>query len=165
MWRELAEFRSRHGGVRWLSAEKLHLTLVFLGQTDSSRVSELSEAVARVAAAEEPFRVVTGSAGGRVGARRGGVAWLRLADGGHEVARLSIKTDDAIRSQTYDARNAPRPHLTVARRVDQTALADLQASAHDLRVSWIVDRIVLFRSHTGRDGSRYEELFGARFGA
>ena len=137
---------------------------MFLGQTDAARVATLTQQLAEVASRHAPFGVTTGDAGGRVGGRRGGVAWLRLADGGHEVAQLSIDMDDAIGSQTYDARNAPRPHLTVARRVTEAALADLRSAARSIRLSWIVDRIVLFRSHTGPAGSRYEELTSSRLG-
>ena len=138
------------------------MTLVFLGQTDAGRVPELAAAVADVAARHAKFALTTGHAGGRAGGRRGGVAWLRLADGRHEVAQLSIDVDDALASGTYDARHAPRPHLTVARRVDEQALSDLQRSTEGLRVSWVVDRIVLFRSHTGPGGSRYEALSSSK---
>jgi 2'-5' RNA ligase len=158
VWQALAAVRGKHTDVRWLPPEKLHLTLVFLGQTDASRVEALAEAIERVADGHGAFRAVTGDAGGRVGGRRGGVLWLRLADGGHEVAQLSIEIDDAIGSGTYDAAKAPRPHVTLARRATEGALADLRAAAGSLRLEWKVDRIVLFRSHTGPGGSRYEEL-------
>jgi RNA 2',3'-cyclic 3'-phosphodiesterase len=158
----LGGVRAKHPHVRWLPIEKLHLTLVFLGQTEASRVGALSEAIAEVAAHLGPFGVRTGDAGGRVGGRRGGVAWLRLADGGHEVAQLSIDVDDAIGTNVYDARNAPRPHLTLARRATKGSLEELRGAASSLELSWLVDRIVLFRSHTGPGGSLYEELFSNR---
>jgi 2'-5' RNA ligase len=147
-----------------LAPEKLHLTLVFLGQTDGSRVEALGAAIAGVTPRHAPFNVMTGHAGGRVGGRRGGVAWLRLADGGHEVARLSIDVDDAIGSRAYDAKNAPRPHLTVARRANDSALADLRTAVRSVRLSWKVSRVVLFRNHTGPGGSRYEEVFSSSLG-
>jgi 2'-5' RNA ligase len=40
-------------------------------------------------------------------------------------------------------------------------LRDLGAVAGDVRIAWSVNRIVLFRSHTERTGSRYEELCNA----
>jgi 2'-5' RNA ligase len=147
-----------------LEPEKLHLTLVFLGQTDASRVEALGAAIAGVTPRHAPFNVMTGEAGGRVGGRRGGVAWLRLADGGHEVARLSIDVDDAVGSHAYDAKNAPRPHLTVARRANECALADLRTAVRSVRLSWTVGRVVLFRSHAGPGGSRYEEMFSSSLG-
>lgn len=96
-----------------------------------------------------------------MGGRRGGVAWVRLADGGHEVAQLSLDLDAAIGSQTFDAKRLPHPHLTVARGVGEGALHDLAATAAAMRLWWTVDRIVLFRSHTDPAGSRYEDLAAA----
>ena len=158
MSKSLAEVRAAHPDVRWIPAHKLHLTLVFLGATDPSRVAQLNNAIQSVAARHERFRVGTGEAGGRVNAQRGGVAWLRIAEGGHRVANLALDLDEAMDSNTYDAHNSPRPHLTVARRATPEALAALRAQWGSLESSWWVDRIVLFRSSTDPAGSRYEEL-------
>jgi 2'-5' RNA ligase len=157
----LSDLRAKHPRVRWLPLDKLHLTLVFLGSMESARVALLTQALRDVADHRGPFDVATAEAGGRLGGRGGGVAWLRLADGGHEVAQLALDVDEAIGSGTYDARHTPRPHLTVARGVTEAALADLRVAAAGLSVTWTVDRVVLFRSHTGPAGSRYEELGSA----
>ena len=161
VWEALAEVRTLHPMVRWLPINKLHLTLVFLGQTEASRVPELSDSVAVVAARHRPFDVATGDAGGRIGGRRGGVAWLRLAEGGHQVAQLSLDLDDALIAHTYNETSAPRPHLTVARHVSESCLADLRTVAEPITMGWTVDRIVLFRSFTDPKGSIYEELTSA----
>lgn len=161
VWEALAGVRTLHPLVRWLPPNKLHLTLVFLGPTDPVRVAASSSALERVAQVHKSFDVATGDAGGRISDRRGGVAWLRLADGGHEVAQLSLDIDDAIGAQTYDATHAPRPHLTVARGVSESALMDLRRAADMSRLVWRVDRVMLFRSHTDPRGSRYEELASA----
>ena len=164
-WEALAEVRTLHPQVRWLPQNKLHLTLVFLGPTDPGRVESISAAVARVARSHQSFDVATGDAGGRLGGRGGGVAWLRLADGGRDVGQLSLELDDAIGAHRYDANNAPRPHLTVARGASEDALVDLRHAADTLRITWSVDRAVLFRSHTDPRGSRYEELTSASLSA
>jgi 2'-5' RNA ligase len=145
-----------------MAADLLHLTLVFLGPTDARRVPEITSRLAEVATRHQTFEVHTGAAGGHVddrpGARRGGVAWLTLAGGGRETIDLSLDIDAALESRTYDARRRQRPHLTVARNVDQAALQALSELAPRLALHWQQTRIVLFRSHTGPSGSRYEEL-------
>ena len=150
--------------VKWVPINKLHLTLVFLGQTEPSRVADLAAVVERVTAQHVPFNVATGDGGGKLHDRRGGVAWLRLAEGGHHVAQLSLDLDNAIGSHTYDDTHAPRPHLTVARRVSQAALTDVQAVAAQITLGWTVDRLVLFRSHTDPAGSIYDELASVDLG-
>lgn len=157
-WQALAALRDRHRMVRWLPPEKLHLTLVFLGSTDSSRAAALASAIRSVAIGREPFEVRTGPAGGRITDRRGGVAWLRLDRGADRVTQLALALDAALGSATYGERRRPRPHLTVARGIDDNALDDLRSVAAGVELSWTVDRLVLFRSHTDPTGSRYEEL-------
>jgi len=160
----LAPVRTVHPQVKWLPMNKLHLTLVFLGQTDSDRVAELSDKMAGVAARHPRFDVVTGDAGGKLGGDRGGVCWLRLAKGGHEVAQLSLDLDGAVGSNTYNANTGPRPHLTVARHVSASTLDDLRRLAAQVELGWTVDHVTLFRSHTDPGGSRYEELASATLG-
>ena len=147
--------------VKWLPINKLHLTLVFLGQTDASRLSELAAAMEGVASQHEPFDVATGDGGGKLHDRRGGVAWLRLAQGGHQVAQLSLDLDNAIGSNAFGENRAPRPHLTVARGVSEAALEDIRSVAAQVTLGWTVDSLVLFRSHTKPSGSEYEALASA----
>lgn len=144
-----------------MPSEQYHATMVFLGATDPGRVPEISAAIAR-AAASEPFDVLTGHGSGRAGGRRGGVAWLRLAGGREQLEELAWAVDREVGSGTYTAAAPPRPHVTVARRIDESLLDDLRATARDLRVPWRVERIVLYRSHTGPRGSVYEELSSAQ---
>ncbi len=154
----LEPLREAFPGTRWVSADKLHLTLVFLGQTNSLRLQELVAAIDAVGSRGSSFEVSTGEAGGLPDGRRGGVAWLRLSEGGAEVAHLALELDRDIGSGAYDDRHRPRPHLTVARRVDESVIAALREHAQSLDVSWTVDRLVLFRSHSAPAGSRYEQL-------
>jgi 2'-5' RNA ligase len=144
--------------VRWLPADKLHLTLVFLGPTDPARLPALIAAAEGVAGRHARFGMVTSEGGGRI-SDRGGVAWLRLGDGARETADLALDLDAAFGSATYDERRRPQPHLTVARGATKEVLADLRDwASREQPLAWQVDRIVLFRSHTDPGGSRYESL-------
>lgn len=156
-WAALAPLRQRFPEARWSPPEKLHLTLVFLGSTDPGQVESVADAVGRASTGFAPFEVRTGGGGGYARGRRGGVAWLRLSAGAHDVSRLSRAIDDAIGSAVYAAAD-PRPHLTLARHVDEALLAEVRRSAPHLTLSWTAHRVALFRSYTDPGGSRYEEL-------
>ena len=133
-----------------------------MGQVDSGRVPAISEQLAAVALRHAPFETIVNGAGGHVddrpGARPGGVAWLTLGDGATQTADLALDVDTTIGSRTYDERRRPRPHLTVARAVDVAVLAALRDLAPTLRLEWTTSSLVLFRSHLGPGGSRYEPL-------
>jgi 2'-5' RNA ligase len=163
-WSALVPLRTRFPDARWSPPEKLHLTLVFLGTTDPDKVDYVAQAAARASAGFAPFDVRTGEGGGYARGRRGGVAWLRLSAGALEVSRLSRAIDDAIGSAVYAVAD-PRPHLTLARRVDDALIADLRRASAGLVLSWRIAQVTLFRSYTDPGGSRYEELGSFALGA
>lgn len=138
------------------------MTLVFLGETDAALVPAIGEALGGVAGRHGAYEVHPADAGGhardRHGRQRGGVAWLTLGAGTRETQALALDVDATLGSNTYDERRRPRPHLTVARNVDEDSLDALRQAARDIDVSWMATRLVLFRSHTGKTGSQYEEL-------
>jgi 2'-5' RNA ligase len=156
--RAMAALRARHPDARWLPPHKLHLTLVFLGQTESRDVQRIAAVTAAVAERHRAYEVVTGHGGGRVHTERGGVCWLRLAEGGRETSQLALDLDAEIGSATYDATHPPHPHLTLARGIDRATLDDVRSTAKGLTLRWTADRLVLFRSYTDPHGSVYEEL-------
>jgi 2'-5' RNA ligase len=157
IWSALEYLRERYPSVRWAKRDQLHATLVFLGQTEPPQVGRLAAAIDVIAATHHSFEVTTGEAGGRIDDRRTGVAWLSIDAGRRELAELSLALDREIGSDTYHG-HPPRPHITVARRIDQALLDDLRASAPAMRLGWPIDRIVLMRSHPDPGGSRYETL-------
>jgi 2'-5' RNA ligase len=161
LWRALSELRQRRNEARWLAPELYHATLVFLGSTPAETADALAGAMRDVASHWPPFSVTLHGSGGRAGGRRGGVAWLKVSEGGAQLVELSLAIDRALASDVYLA-SAPRPHVTVARRADEPLLHDLARTAAELRLRWPVDRVVLYRSHSGPQGSRYEELATAR---
>lgn len=156
MCRRLRPLYDAYPDSRWSPAERLHVTFVFLGNTDPALVPSIKTVIADVVRGWRPFAVSTGDGGGYLGAR-GGVAWLQLDEGREESAQLARALDAALDAHNYDAR-APKPHVTLARRVTRPLLDDVRRHDLDLRSSWLVDRAVLFRSHTGPGSAEYEEL-------
>jgi RNA 2',3'-cyclic 3'-phosphodiesterase len=170
LWQQLAALRRHHPAARWTDPEQLHATLIFLGQTLAGEVPRLESVLSATAARWRPFAADVRGSGGRIdgrpaaesGRRRGGVAWLNVGSGRQDLTSLALDLDRALGGGS--AEGGPRPHVTVSRRVDQALLDDLATEASRLRLEWTVERIVLYRSHTGPGGSRYEELTSARLG-
>ena len=157
LWSSIEPLRLRYPEVRWARREQLHDTLVFLGQVDPSDVDRLTRAMSVAAAQHAPFEVETSGAGGRVDDRRGGVAWLRLTDRRRHLRNLARELDWRFETNIFKT-GRPRPHVTVARRIDEAFLDALRDCADELRLRWRFDRVVLYRSHGEPGGSRYEAL-------
>lgn len=132
--------------------------MVFLGGTPAREVPRLDDRLAATAGRWPAFRVTMGAGDGFTERRRsGGVAWLRVAEGYDQAARLALALDAAIGANAF-AKVPPRPHLTLARGVTEALLADLRSGQPASHLGWPVDNLVLFRSHSAPGGSRYEEL-------
>ena len=157
LWSALDDLRAKHPGARWAKRQQLHATLLFLGQTEAAEVPRLTEAMTLAAKQHGPFEATTTYAGGRFDDRRGGVAWLVLDDRQRRLRNLAREVDWRVGTNVY-ANRRPKPHVTVARRIDQELLMDLHAAADGLHASWTFDRMVLYRSFGDPGGSRYETL-------
>jgi len=80
-----------------------------------------------------------------------------LDDRQRRLRNLAREVDWRVGSNVY-ANSRPKPHVTIARRIDEQLLADLHAAADDMHASWTFDRMILYRSYSEPGGSRYEVL-------
>jgi RNA 2',3'-cyclic 3'-phosphodiesterase len=152
-------------GIRWVRTENLHLTLRFLGATQSDALPSVERALARAAPNEGAFTVRLGGAGSFPAGRRPRALWIGIEQGADRLASLARAVDQALAPIGIPAEGRPfRPHLTVARtdagsHADATGAADaLRDAAAGWSASFEVARIVLYRSHLSAGPPRYEEL-------
>ncbi|MBW2235821.1 MAG: RNA 2',3'-cyclic phosphodiesterase [Deltaproteobacteria bacterium] len=156
---ELAQrLRGRPGGdhVRWVRSEALHVTLRFLGQMDPQRAAELTQHVAREVRTQEPFALRLGTPHPFPSARRPRVVALEI-EPREPLGALADAVERGVVAAGFEPEaRAFRAHLTLGRmrggRPPQ--MEDLDAP----RAESPVRDVVLYRSHLGRDGSRYEPL-------
>jgi 2'-5' RNA ligase len=167
---DLREVRERHGMARWIPAEHLHVTLVFLGATDRASVPSAAEGATRVATRHAPIDIALDGASGRARRDGEGIGWLRVGEGAAGIAALAadlraeLARVPALAADAAAPEAGRRPHVTVARRVSASLLAELEARPSADTVRWRADEVVLFRSHLGPPGARYEPLHRAPLG-
>lgn len=102
--------------LKWVSRTNFHLTLKFLGDVESSRITAMAEGLARAVAGTEAFSLSFAGVGGfpKIAAPR--VIWLGVDEGKEPLIRLQRSVDDELRAQGFPAeRQEYRPHLTLAR--------------------------------------------------
>ena len=151
-------WRPRHdlAGLRWMPSSGWHVTLAFLGDLPPSRVPEIERTLVGVAARHEPMSLTTGGLGGFPRPQAAKVAWYGV-DGA--ARRVSALAGDVAAALGMGETRPFHPHLTLARAVG--APADLRAWISDGGApdgTLAVDRMLLMRSHLGRQGATYETL-------
>lgn len=148
-------------GVNWVTAESMHVTLLFLGEVDDRELHKVCRAVRDVAAAEPPFTLGVAGVGAFPNSRRPKVVYAGITDGAEALRRLY----DDLETRMLDLgcyRKEERgytPHLTLGRvkgESDGYALVPELAK----RLAWdggrtIVGEVLVYSSRLERDGPVY----------
>lgn len=111
---ELAEVAEPLAGTRWTPAGNIHLTLRFIGETDTEKQERYEAALARVRV--EPFILPVGGIGTFIGRGPARVIWCGVGSGHTRLYQLRKQVDEEL--LTVDS-GLPmpgfHPHFTIAR--------------------------------------------------
>ena len=149
--------------ARWVTADKLHFTLVFIGHVDDAHADRFAAAIQRpFVRAAFPIRLGTCGVFPPSGPPR--VIWIGVAEGAEALRELQHDVVVRLEPLGFEAERRPfSAHLTLARVKD----IDRRASRHARGIvtaapppdaASLVARVTLFRSHLSPQGSRYEPL-------
>ena len=147
--------RERFPRGRWVPLANQHVTLKFLGATWPRLVGWVEETVRAVADSRAAFEIRVEGLGAFPSERRARVLWAGLEEDG-SVGRLAAGLEDALAREFRPEARAFTPHLTLARFEPAERLTDLPTVP--ALEPFVVERIVLFRSHLRRPAPIYEPL-------
>lgn len=153
----VAPVRERFPRARWVPAQNQHVTLKFLGSTWPRLVDWVSETVAEVARGSEPFQSRVTGLGAFPSARRARVLWAGLDDPGGHMAGVAAALDQALAREFAPEKRGFTAHLTVARFEPPVPLGD-ELDAAVTSEPFVVDRLILYRSHLQRPAPVYESF-------
>ena len=164
--RRLARLDPGIEGLRWTTAERLHLTLCFLGNVDEEAQDRLAGLLDSVECEPFPLRV----AGCGCFAKHGGlVVWAGVEDPSDALPALHRQVSHAIRVAGLDP-GPPHlhPHLTVARaRRGKPAMIHEFLDVHAGREfgEFMVAGFALYSSVLRPEGPSYHEEYRRDFSA
>jgi 2'-5' RNA ligase len=151
----LERLKSLSPRARWVNPHGVHLTLVFLGEVDASRLPELEEVLTRVSHHHAPFRL-TIEGGGYFGPpRHPHVLWAGV--GGDTAALGALQAEVATVLEPLGFPREKRlytAHLTLARSREpkgDTSFIECKKALEGER--WgesRVEHLILFESKSGR---------------
>lgn len=146
--------------VGWVRAEKLHLTLKFLGDTSDNDLEKLNTAVERAASRIGPFFIHMGKTGVFPAARKARVLWLGVEDESGEFRRLYQILEEECEKEGFqrETKRDFKPHLTIARLREPGRPADLVRAHLETEfepVEFEVPEIVIYESRLQPAGPVY----------
>jgi 2'-5' RNA ligase len=152
----------------WDRAEKLHITIKFLGGIEAARVSTLSLAASRAAACVQSFTLSIEGTGAFPSQGPARVLWLGVTDASGGLARLQTSLEDTAAEAGFPREKRPfHPHLTIARLRQPQGAGRLAALHHErgfASAPFQVTELIIIRSEPGPGGSRYTEISHHRLG-
>ena len=108
--KEIERLRALAPNAKWVKAEGIHLTLVFLGHIEDARAEEVKAIVSEVARRHPPLQLKVEGIGGFGSSARPRVLWAGLAG---DVAPLaSIRGTDAVRLVRFQSISKPLARLS-----------------------------------------------------
>lgn len=150
-----------HGGVRWVDAGRLHITMQFYGEVAPERVALVEDAARE--SANEAFTIRFGGAGTFPTRGTSRVWWLGVADESGGLRELQMRLANASATRGFRVeRRSFAPHITIGRTSRPSSDLRGLARLHEANVfdagEMIVRELVVMRSELGAAGARYVPL-------
>jgi 2'-5' RNA ligase len=166
---QVQKLRRQAPEAKWVDAHKMHVTLVFLGQTDEARATAVGEAVRAAAAGHEPLTISVESGGGFGTKKAPRVLWIGLAGELDALGRLQQDVAQRMEALEFEMEQRPfKPHLTLARAKEQRGDPALARCAEALQGKSFgqarVTELILFESKLSPKGAQYTPLVKAPLG-
>ncbi|MFC2039981.1 RNA 2',3'-cyclic phosphodiesterase [Chloroflexota bacterium] len=165
------ELMSANCPVRWVNPEGMHLTLKFLGETDTSMSGKIGQVLGQALADMRPFRLHLAEARAFPDAFQPRIAWVGLGGETEKLKNLFRLVESSTSKLGYPSETQPfRPHLTLGRVHPQASLTDKTALGRSLAVTTIPNQafpaksVRLFRSQLTPSGAVYTVLGAWRLG-
>jgi 2'-5' RNA ligase len=151
--------------AKWVNPESIHLTLKFLGDVSTEKVSVILDNIGKGVVGIRPFRLQLSGLGVFPNATRTQVVWAGITGDMDRLAQLQSNIEAEMEKQGFPREKRKfSPHLTLAR-VRNHATQDEKKSLGTLVTgtsftgSFIeVGSVNLMKSHLTRQGALYTRL-------
>jgi 2'-5' RNA ligase len=123
--------------VKWVEAENLHVTLLFLGEVDDREVPGVCRAVSETAAEHSAFSMTIERVGSFPNPRRPRILWVGVGEGATELCALHDALEPPLLALGCYRREERKyaPHITIGR-VKSDRPTDKLAAALGTHASW-----------------------------
>ena len=158
-----ADLRSTNSDVRWVSPEKIHLTLKFFGNVEESRVDTITESIEPLVGGTPHFSLEVRGMGAFPNIKNPRVLWMGLIDEKQVLGPLQKQLESTLETIGFQVEDRPfRPHLTLGRmnsgRGKDELIGRIQRYKEEKFGDVEVKRLVLFKSDLRPMGPIYTPL-------
>jgi len=158
----LNDFKTKGGKVKWVEPGNMHLTLKFLGNTETSLIDNIKTQLDKVSNNYNPIESSLGNLGGFPNLKKPKVIWIDLEKNRERLITLAGEIDTSLFEIGFKSDNRPfKPHLTLGRiktEDDLERLTDYLSNYKLGKKDIIFDSLSLIKSTLTNDGPIYKTL-------
>ena len=157
------DLKSSHADVRWVSPDKVHLTLKFFGNIEEARIEPVIEVIRSPVQEAQVFPLQVKGIGTFPHWKNPRVIWMGLIDGTGRLIPLQKQLEMALEKIGFEPEDRTfQPHLTLGRVNSSRGKEELIRRMEGYREEEFgevnVERVVLFKSDLKPTGSVYTSL-------
>jgi 2'-5' RNA ligase len=164
-----ADLKSTHADVRWVSPEKIHLTLKFFGNIEESRIDSIFQSIEEPVRNTLPFSLKVQGVGAFPSMKSPRVIWMGLVNGSEILTPFQKEIEAQLEKIGFQPEDRPfRPHLTLGRVKSSRGKNDLAGTMEKHKEEefgdFQVERVILFKSDLKPSGPIYTPLKEMKLG-
>lgn len=151
--------------VKWVSPERIHITVRFLGSTPLDKLEPLAGHLDRIAEQHAPFTLELDSLGCFPNERRPRVIWVGVAGQTRRLEDLQRDIEQMVVDMGWEPeRRDFHAHLTLGRVKDKSARVDLPWGQRVAPATIPVQEVHLFESELRPNGPLYTRRHSSSLG-
>lgn len=163
------DLKLSHADVRWVSPEKIHLTLKFFGSIDESRIDPIVKSIGGPTQTSSPFSLAVRGMGAFPHLKNPRVIWMGLVGEKEILPSFQRELEKELRKIGFESEDRPfHPHLTLGRMKSNQGRDELIGRMEKYREEQFgdfqVEKVVLFKSDLRPSGPIYTPLKELRLG-
>jgi len=163
------DLRLAHADVRWVSPEKIHLTLKFFGNIEESKIQPIVKSIEGLIQTTPPFSLRVKGMGAFPQLKNPRVIWMGLTNGKENVISLQQRLEVLLEKIGFKAEDRPfQPHLTFGRvktsRGREELVRGIERHREEEFGDFDVETVLFFKSDLRPSGSIYTPLKEMKLG-
>ena len=163
------DLKRSHADVRWVSPEKIHLTLKFFGNIDEVKIDPIVKSIEEPIQTTSPFHLVVRGVGAFPNLKNPRVIWMGLVGGVNILSSFQKKVETEFEKIGFQPEDRPfHPHLTLGRmksgKGKEALLERMEKYNGEEFGDLFVERVILFKSDLRPSGPVYTPLREIKLG-
>ncbi|MDA8214463.1 MAG: RNA 2',3'-cyclic phosphodiesterase [Nitrospiraceae bacterium] len=149
-------------GIKWVSAENIHLTLKFLGDVKEDLIPEIEKRLALICMGHNIFNINIRDAGAFPNFKYPNVLWVGM-DESEDLKRLYEDIEESMSELGFEKENRRfSPHLTIGRVKDRKGIEPVIKELYTFKDAFFgsieVKEVLLMRSILKPTGAEYSKI-------